>query len=232
MSDSPDALAELLEQLNTGALTRRDFLVRATALGLTLGAASTLASKDAEAAALSIVSAFGATPKVLTSWGFKVVLPSQLRGGTVAWSGTGTFGPLKNEANGTLAKFNEPGANKVRVTVTKNGKRHTAELAVVAKDVNLYARVGSTANVPADSHGCPACPHNCTGPALTGTPPVFLNGTRLLPVGSTGRHKNCCGDNTFVVTGGDAEVKFHGKPLAVKGSPTKHCGGVGKITKI
>jgi uncharacterized Zn-binding protein involved in type VI secretion len=233
MRDQPDTLEELLAQLSTGALNRRDFLLRATALGITLAAASTLVASVTEASGLTIASAFGATPKVLTSWGFKVVLPNHLKGGTVAWSGTGTFGPLRDHSDGTLAHFTKAGSNTVRVGVTKGGQQHTAELAVIAKDIGRYAKVGSLATAPVDAHGCPACPHtDVFGALLTGTPAVFINNTRLVPVGSTGRHKTCCDENTFVVTGGDSEVKFQGKALAVLGSPTQHCGGKGSITKL
>ena len=38
------------------------------------------------------------------------------------------------------------------------------------------ARLGDKSQVPADAHGCPACPHPAVGPAIAGSPDVMVNG--------------------------------------------------------
>jgi uncharacterized Zn-binding protein involved in type VI secretion len=45
------------------------------------------------------------------------------------------------------------------------------------------ARVGDASMVPADAHGCPACPHPAVGPAISGSPNVLTNGLPSVRVG-------------------------------------------------
>ena len=74
-------------------------------------------------------------------------------------------------------------------------------------------RLGDQANCPADVHGKNCCPHNVTGPAVTASPNVFINGKPALRVGDTGVHSACCGPNTWVCVEGSARVRVNGIPL-------------------
>lgn len=91
------------------------------------------------------------------------------------------------------------------------------------------SRVGDTANVPMDSHGCPACPHNCTGPGVVGSHNVFINGKPAMRTRDTGTHAACCGPNQFVARFGSANVKINKRLAVRKGDQTEHCGGNGKM---
>ena len=90
-------------------------------------------------------------------------------------------------------------------------------------------RLGDRANCPADAHGNPCCPHNVTGPAVTASPDVFINGKPALRVGDTGIHAVCCGPNTWACIEGSAKVRVNGIPLVRKGDATRHCGGLGRM---
>lgn len=90
-------------------------------------------------------------------------------------------------------------------------------------------RLGDQANCPADSHGNNCCPHDVTGPAVTASPDVFINGKPALRVGDTGIHSACCGSNTWVCIEGSARVRVNGIPLVRLGDATRHCGGQGKM---
>jgi uncharacterized Zn-binding protein involved in type VI secretion len=109
------------------------------------------------------------------------------------------------------------------------GKTVKAEYSVNAVSPNNYARVGYYVDCPADSHGCPACPHHVIGTIAAGSPNITINGLPAARVGDVGTHVQCCGANTFVIFSGDAEVLIDGKPAARIGDTTKHCGGMGKI---
>ncbi|MCK7483771.1 MAG: PAAR domain-containing protein [Candidatus Moduliflexus flocculans] len=37
-------------------------------------------------------------------------------------------------------------------------------------------------------------------------------------------HSGCCGPNTYTIVSGDPSVLIDGRPAAIKGSQTKHCG--------
>ena len=54
-------------------------------------------------------------------------------------------------------------------------------------------RLGDKSNVPADAHGCPACPHPAVGPAIIGSPDVNVNKLPAVRVDDTGIHMACCG---------------------------------------
>ena len=92
-------------------------------------------------------------------------------------------------------------------------------------------RLGDQANCPADVHGKNCCPHNVTGPAVTASPNVFINGNPAHRVGDTGVHSACCGPNTWVCGEGSARVRVSGIPLVRVGDATQHCGGMGKMVQ-
>lgn len=91
------------------------------------------------------------------------------------------------------------------------------------------SRVGDNAFVPADAHGCPACPHPCTGPGTTGSPNILVNGMQALRVGDPGVHAACCGPNSWKVAKGSGTVYFNDIPAARLGDQTAHCGGSGSL---
>lgn len=92
------------------------------------------------------------------------------------------------------------------------------------------SRVSDTANVPADAHGCPACPHNCTGPTIAGSPDVFVNSLPAHRLGDPGIHAACCGPNTWNSSAGSGTVFINGKAAVRNGDATTHCGGSGNMT--
>ncbi|MFN7143831.1 MAG: PAAR domain-containing protein [Myxococcota bacterium] len=83
--------------------------------------------------------------------------------------------------------------------------------------------------MPADAHGCPACPHPCTGPAVAGSPNVLVNGMPAVRVGDSGTHAACCGPNTWVATKGSGTVFINNIPAHRLGDMNTHCGGVGNL---
>ncbi len=89
-------------------------------------------------------------------------------------------------------------------------------------------RLGDKANVGADSHGCPACPHNCTGPMVAGSPDVFVNGMPAGRDGDPGIHAACCGPNTWNASAGSGTVMINGQKAYRKDDAATHCGGSGK----
>jgi uncharacterized Zn-binding protein involved in type VI secretion len=91
-------------------------------------------------------------------------------------------------------------------------------------------RLGDKAHVPFDSHGCPACTHAATGPAVSGSPDVRVNRKPALRVGDKGVHP-CCGANLWTAVEGSATVFVNGRPAHRVGDATKHCGGRGKLTE-
>jgi uncharacterized Zn-binding protein involved in type VI secretion len=90
-------------------------------------------------------------------------------------------------------------------------------------------RVGDNAFCPADAHGCPACPHPTTGPAVNGSPNVLVNGLPVLRVGDPGVHAACCGPNQWKAAKGSGTVYVNDKPVHRLGDTTSHCGGVGNL---
>jgi uncharacterized Zn-binding protein involved in type VI secretion len=83
----------------------------------------------------------------------------------------------------------------------------------------------------ADAHGCTACPHTVTGPAVTGSPSVIINHKPALRMGDKGVHAPCCGPNTWSVAGGSASIVINGKPAVRVGDATNHCGGQGRMVE-
>jgi uncharacterized Zn-binding protein involved in type VI secretion len=90
-------------------------------------------------------------------------------------------------------------------------------------------RLGDNANVPADAHGCPACPHPAMGPAVSGSPNVFVNGRPALRVDDIGIHAACCGSNTWAAAQGSVTVFINGQPAHRMMDATRHCGGMGHL---
>jgi len=90
-------------------------------------------------------------------------------------------------------------------------------------------RLSDIAQVPVDAHGCPACPHPGVGPAITGSPDVFINGMPALRVTDKGIHAACCGPNTWTATKGSATVLINFLQAHRMGDMNTHCGGVGHL---
>lgn len=85
------------------------------------------------------------------------------------------------------------------------------------------------ANNPVDDHGAPCCPHNVTGPAVDGSPNVFVHGEKALRIGDPGVHSTCCDANTWKAAEGSGTVFVNGIPFTRLGDGTSHCGGPGKM---
>jgi len=146
----------------------------------------------------------------------------------VKWSGSGTFNP--NTGSVSRPSFNGAGANTITLSVEAGGKTHEKTFNINAVHPFAYAYQTWQAKCPADSHGCPACPHPTVGPIVTGSPNVLINGHPAARVGDTGVHAACCGPNTFTITTGDSTVLINGRAAALIGkSITQHCGGTGKL---
>jgi len=86
-----------------------------------------------------------------------------------------------------------------------------------------------TSNVPVDAHGCPGCPHNCTGPATLGSNDVFVNGRPAIRVTDTGVHMACCNGNLWTAKTGSATVFINNLKAHRKGDMDQHCGGMGTM---
>lgn len=90
-------------------------------------------------------------------------------------------------------------------------------------------RLGDKSLAPVDAHGCPACPHVATGPAITGSPDVMVNGKPALRVSDKGVHAACCGPGTWTATMGSGTVMINGKQAHRMGDLDTHCGGPGNL---
>lgn len=91
------------------------------------------------------------------------------------------------------------------------------------------ARLGDKAQVDADAHGCPACPHPGVGPIVTASTDVTVNGKGAARQDDLGIHAVCCGPNNFTISKGSPSVYVNGKPFARMNDKAKHCGGTGPI---
>ena len=91
------------------------------------------------------------------------------------------------------------------------------------------ARVSDKSNCENDSHGNICCPHNVTGPAINGSPNVYINTLKALRLNDSGVHSACCGPNTWNCSQGSSTVYINGLPAIRKGDKTTHCGGIGNI---
>ena len=90
-------------------------------------------------------------------------------------------------------------------------------------------RLGDKAFNPLDVHGCLACPHPTTGPAISGSPDVNVNRRPAVRVDDNGVHAPCCGTNTWTALTGSDSVFIDGKPAHRIGDKTLHCGGRGTL---
>ncbi len=90
-------------------------------------------------------------------------------------------------------------------------------------------RLGDLSKVDSDAHGCPGCPHVAIGPAILGSPNVFINGMPALRVDDMGVHAACCGPNMWTAVKGSSTVFINGKAAHRKDDDDQHCGGMGKL---
>jgi len=93
------------------------------------------------------------------------------------------------------------------------------------------ARLGDSALIPADAHGCPACPHTATGPAVAGSRNVFVNGLPAVRVNDPGIHSACCGANIWQAKTGSKSVLINGRPAHRLNDLVQHCGGIGRTVQ-
>lgn len=84
--------------------------------------------------------------------------------------------------------------------------------------------------VPADAHGCPACPHSAVGPAIAGSPNVLTNGLPSVRVGDSGVHAACCGPNKWNAKTGSRSVLINGRSAHRLADLVRHCGGIGQTS--
>ncbi len=92
-------------------------------------------------------------------------------------------------------------------------------------------RLGDKSEAKADGHGCVACTHKVKGPAVQGSPDVFVNNMPALRIGDKGVHTACCGPNVWVATKGSGTVFINNRNAFRKGDLATHCGGPGKLTE-
>jgi uncharacterized Zn-binding protein involved in type VI secretion len=177
------------------------------------------------------------SPKILTrGWPMtahvRVELPGVRGdvGSDIRWEGSGTVSRTGPQT--WAPSFPKPGPNFVRLSLQIRERVYSSTFWFQAKDANLYARVGSLAQCPADAHGCPACPHPVRGPLFEGVPDVQIDGKLVARVGDRGIHAACCGPNMFTVTTGDPEILISGRPVPRLRDGTRHCGGVGQIVSL
>ncbi|PIE02408.1 MAG: hypothetical protein CSA81_07015 [Acidobacteria bacterium] len=90
-------------------------------------------------------------------------------------------------------------------------------------------RIGDKSRAPVDAHGCPACPHNVTGPAITGSPDVLINNRPALRVKDKGLHAACCSCNMWEAKVGSSTVMINNRFAFRKGDLSMHCGGFGTL---
>jgi uncharacterized Zn-binding protein involved in type VI secretion len=91
------------------------------------------------------------------------------------------------------------------------------------------ARLGDLSQIPADAHGCPACPHPCIGPAISGSPDVMVNNMPAIRVTDPGIHAACCNTNTWTAQTGSTIVIINGLKAHRIGDDDRHCGGMGTM---
>jgi uncharacterized Zn-binding protein involved in type VI secretion len=92
-------------------------------------------------------------------------------------------------------------------------------------------RVGDKSKASVDAHGKPCCPHTVEGPAVQGSPNVFVNSQAALREGDKGinEERKCCGTNTWTAKEGSATVFINCKPAHRLDDKTVHCGGPGNL---
>jgi uncharacterized Zn-binding protein involved in type VI secretion len=91
-------------------------------------------------------------------------------------------------------------------------------------------RLGDRAKAPIDNHGCVGCPHpNVTGPAISGSSNVNINGRPALRILDIGMHMACCGTNMWSITQASGQVFVNNSRIVRRGDSTQHCGGKGQM---
>lgn len=174
----------------------------------------------------------GKSPRVFTEgwvFGAKASVNGKDVSQQVKWSGTGKFTPASGSSS--RPRFNAAGTNSITLSLTAGGKKISKSFSVQAVSPANYASVGSIAYCPADSHPDALGTVPVSGPILTGSETVLVNGRPAARKGDTGIHATCSGDNTFEIVEGDANVLIDGRPAARFGDRTRHCGGEGQIVK-
>jgi uncharacterized Zn-binding protein involved in type VI secretion len=89
------------------------------------------------------------------------------------------------------------------------------------------SRFGDKSLVPVDTHGKMCCPHKCEGPAMTGSPNVYVNKRPALRVTDMGVHAACCGPNIWIAMKGSNAVLINKLPAHRMFDLDQHCGGMG-----
>ncbi len=93
------------------------------------------------------------------------------------------------------------------------------------------SRLGDNSTVPVDAHGNLCCPHECIGPAISGSLDVFVNARPALRVTDTGIHAACCGPNTWIATKGSTSVFINNLAAHRLYDEDMHCGGPGYMVE-
>jgi len=91
------------------------------------------------------------------------------------------------------------------------------------------ARVGDKAHCPSDGHGKDCCSHSVEGPAVKGSPNVFINNRQTMRLNDPGVHSSCCGSNTWKTASGASTVFINNRKAVRIEDKTIHCGGSGKM---
>lgn len=92
-------------------------------------------------------------------------------------------------------------------------------------------RLGDKSRLEVDSHGCPSCPHPVSGPAMTGSPNVLVNGRPALRVADSGVYLACCGPNTWTALAGSKTVLINRKPAHRLDDEDQHGGSLGRLAE-
>ena len=92
-------------------------------------------------------------------------------------------------------------------------------------------RTSDTHRNPSDSCGCDSCPHNVSGPAMTGSPNVKANGRGAFRGNGrdTGVHCCCCGANVWGSQECSSNVIVNGDGWVRLGDTNWCCGGSGTM---
>ena len=85
-------------------------------------------------------------------------------------------------------------------------------------------RIGDRSQSGYHAHGCPSCPHLGVGPAVSGSPNVFINNREALRVRDVGTALACCGTNLWRAVEGTSSVLINDRQAHRKGDGTEHCG--------
>lgn len=96
-------------------------------------------------------------------------------------------------------------------------------------NVKPQGRVKDKASAPHDNKVCDKCPHPVAGPAVQGSPNVFVNKRPALRVNSKGQHNASDSHNgtpnTWVAKTGSTSVFINGQPAHRMADATEHIGG-------